>query len=469
VTVLQIALLAALAAIAGRISKGRQLILLAFSVIVVFWLQEAEPYPALRFWLPLATVGLTTLSWALTATPDVRGWRQNWPAATVLAATVLSVAVLRHIPLDRLQVAGTPSLAAVVLAVVAVALIAALLIYAQKAAAQLRVAAIIGIIAALVVLKAPAVMHALMGTLANERALNLTGEASVIAWLGYSYLAFRLLHTIRDRQSGRLPPVSLSEYVNYAIFFPAFTSGPIDRVERFVPELRCPLPLGSEDWIYAVRRLMLGLFKKFVIADLLAVISISNALVSRVQFPGMLWLFLYAYAFRIYFDFSGYTDIAIGMGRLMGIQLPENFNAPYLKPNLTQFWNAWHITLTQWFRSYVFNPMTRSLRRRELPTWLIILITQITTMVLIGLWHGITWGFVAWGLWHGVGLFVHNRWAEVSRNGMPAWTQVGWGPRIMNATGVFLTFNYVALGWLFFTLSGPRVAWLAMRRLFGFA
>jgi alginate O-acetyltransferase complex protein AlgI len=468
VTVFQIAVLAMLAAIAGRISKGRQLILLAISVIAVFWLQDAEPYPALRFWLPLATVGLTTLSWALTATPDVRSWSQNWPAATVLAATVLSVAVLRHIPLDRLHVAGTPSLAAAILAVIALAATTALLIYWQKAAAQLRVVAIIGIIAALVVLKSPAVMQALMAMLANERALNLTGEAMVIAWLGYSYLAFRLLHTIRDRQSGRLPPVSLSEYVNYAVFFPAFTSGPIDRAERFVPELRCPLPLGSEDWIYAVRRLMLGLFKKFVIADLLAVISISNALVSRVQFRGMLWLFLYAYAFRIYFDFSGYTDIAIGMGRLMGIQLPENFNSPYLKPNLTQFWNAWHITLTQWFRSYVFNPMTRYLRRWELPAWLIILITQLTTMVLIGLWHGITWGFAAWGLWHGTGLFIHNRWTEVSRNRMPAWTRVGWGPHVMKATGVFLTFNYVALGWLFFTLSEPRVAWLAMRRLFGF-
>jgi alginate O-acetyltransferase complex protein AlgI len=469
VTVFQIAVLAILAAIAGRITKGRQLVLLAISVIVIFWLQQAEPFPALRFWLPLATVGLTTLTWALTATADVRGWRENWAAAAVLASTVLGVAGLRYLPLNWLHVLSTPSLVATILAVVALAAATALLIYWQKAAAQLRVAAIIGIIAALVVLKSPVFMQALMETLAHERAANLAGETAVIAWLGYSYLAFRLLHTIRDRQSGRLPPLSLSEYVNYAIFFPAFTSGPIDRAERFVPELRCPLPLGSEDWIYAVRRLMLGLFKKFVIADLLAVIAISNALVSRVQFRGMLWLFLYAYAFRIYFDFSGYTDIAIGMGRLMGIQLPENFNSPYLKPNLTQFWNAWHITLTQWFRAYVFNPMTRSLRRRELPVWLIILITQITTMVLIGLWHGITWGFAAWGLWHGTGLFIHNRWTEISRNRMPAWTQAGWGPHVMKATGVFLTFNYVALGWLFFTLPEPRVAWLAMRRLFGFA
>jgi alginate O-acetyltransferase complex protein AlgI len=469
VTVFQIALLTVLAAIAGRVSKGRQLLMLAMSVVVVFWLQEAEPFPALRFWLPLATVGITILSWAITTTPEIREWKDNWPAAMVLVAAILGVALLRLVPLEHLQVPGTPALIYVLVALTVLAAGTALLVRSQEAAPLLRVVAIIGIIVVFVVLKSPAVMQALLDGLALTRDLNASGEATAIAWLGYSYLAFRLLHTIRDRQSGRLPPVRLSEYVNYAIFFPAFTSGPIDRVERFVPELRCPLPLGSEDWIYAGRRLMLGIFKKFVIADLLAVVSINNVLVTRVQSRGMLWLFLYAYAFRIYFDFSGYTDIAIGMGRLMGIRLPENFNAPYLKPNLTQFWNAWHMSLTQWFRSYVFNPMTRALRRRELPVWLIILTTQVTTMVLIGLWHGITWGFAMWGLWHGVGLFVHNRWTELSRDHMPGWTQTGWGSRVLRATGVFLTFNYVAVGWLFFTLSAPRIAWLATRRLFGFA
>ena len=327
------------------------------------------------------------------------------------------------------------------------------------------------IVSAFIALKSPAILQTMTESLARLRGESLASEGAPLAWLGFSYLAFRLLHTIRDRQSGRLPPVSLSEYVNYAIFFPAFTSGPIDRLERFVQELRCPLPLESNDWLEAGSRLLLGLFKKFVIADLLAVISINNVLVSKVQAGGYLWLFLYAYAFRIYIDFSGYTDIAIGMARLMGIRLPENFAGPYLKPNLTQFWNAWHMTLTQWFRAYVFNPLTRAMRRMErpLPVWLIILTAQLTTMVLIGLWHGITWGFAAWGLWHGTGLFLHNRWSEVSRNRMPGWTQTTWGQRAMTAAGITLTFHYVTVGWLFFTLSSPRVAWLAMQKLFGLA
>ncbi len=216
---------------------------------------------------------------------------------------------------------------------------------------------------------------------------------------------------------------------------------------------------------------MIGLFKKFVLADLLAVISINDVLVAQVKTAGWLWLFLYAYAFRIYFDFSGYTDVAIGMGRLMGIRLPENFAAPYLKPNVTKFWNSWHMTLTQWFRSYFFNPLARSMRASNspLPAWLIMMVIQVSTMILIGLWHGVTWGFVAWGLWHGIGLFIHNRWSFFIGGRMPVWTQTHGIQVAMNLLGVFLTFNYVALGWLFFNLSAPVIAWQAMQKLFGLA
>jgi alginate O-acetyltransferase complex protein AlgI len=271
--------------------------------------------------------------------------------------------------------------------------------------------------------------------------------------------------------------------MNYVIFFPSFTAGPIDRIERFVKELRAPLSLTNEDWIDAGMRFFVGLFKKFVIADLLAVISLSDDLVSQIKGGPVLlwshpfyipasiwtWFFLYAYAFRIYFDFGGYTDIAIGMGRLMGIRLPENFSAPYLKPNLTQFWNSWHMTLTQWFRSYFFNPLTRALRSgdRPWPVWLTIFVTQISTMVLIGLWHGVTTGFALWGLWHGLGLFIQNRWSEFIRPHLPGWTKTRTGLVVMNLFGVFLTFNFVTLGWLFFNLSTPAIAWQAILKLFG--
>jgi D-alanyl-lipoteichoic acid acyltransferase DltB (MBOAT superfamily) len=275
-----------------------------------------------------------------------------------------------------------------------------------------------------------------------------------------------LLHTLRDHQSSRLPALTLAEYVNYVIFFPSFTAGPIERAERFMPGLRNPIPLAGQDWVEAGKRFFIGLFKKFILADALALISLNDILAGQVKSPAWMWFFLYAYSLRIYFDFSGYTDIAIGLARIMGIRLPENFASPYFKPSLTQFWNSWHMTLTQWFRAYFFNPLTRALRGRGCAAPLIIFITQISTMVLIGLWHGVTWNFFLWGIWHGLGLFLQNRWSEFMQTRMnaplPPHRQL-----ILNAMGMFLTFNFVSLGWLFFVLSSPSLALKTLGFLFG--
>ena len=180
-------------------------------------------------------------------------------------------------------------------------------------------------------------------------------------------------------------------------------------------------------------------------------------------------MLLYAYAFRIYFDFSGYTDIAIGLGKLMGFNLPENFERPYLKPNLTTFWNSWHITLAQWFRAYWFNPLTRSLRtgKWQPPMWVVILIGQVTTMFLIGLWHGLTWNFAAWGLWHALGLFVHNRWSEATKARFAGWVDHPRWQQIISILGVLITFHYVALGWVWFALPSTNLSWQVLGKLFG--
>jgi D-alanyl-lipoteichoic acid acyltransferase DltB (MBOAT superfamily) len=171
----------------------------------------------------------------------------------------------------------------------------------------------------------------------------------------------------------------------------------------------------------------------------------------------------------LFFDFSGYTDIAIGLGLLSGVKLPENFDQPYLKSNLTAFWNSWHVTLARWFRSYFFNPLTRWLRSGPLThsSGLIILVGQLSTMVLIGLWHGITWNFAIWGLWHGIGLFVHNRWLSYIRTSSnPAF--LGWLPeRIRNAVGVALTFQFTTLGWVWFALPELELSLNTLRVLAG--
>ena len=170
--------------------------------------------------------------------------------------------------------------------------------------------------------------------------------------------------------------------------------------------------------------------------------------------------------------------MAIGLAQFIGISLPENFKQPYRQPNLTLFWNNWHMTLTQWFRAYFFNPFARALRKsRKLSAGTMVLVSQLATMTLIGLWHGVAWSFLFWGLWHGFGLFVQNRWS--------GWVKVrlaGASPsphrsallrvqartqRMLSLVGILLTFNYVALGWVWFVLPDPAQSWQFILRLWG--
>jgi D-alanyl-lipoteichoic acid acyltransferase DltB (MBOAT superfamily) len=289
-----------------------------------------------------------------------------------------------------------------------------------------------------------------------------------IRWLGFSYLAFRLLHTLRDRLAGRLPSLTLREFVTYIVFFPALAAGPIDRAERFIQDLRAP---AAPALVEAGGRIAFGIFKKFILADSLALIALGPEVARQTasSSPLWLWILLYAYAFRLYFDFGGYTDVAIGLGQLFGVRLPENFSRPYLRPNLAAFWNSWHKTLAGWFRGYVFNPLTRALRstRRPLPTGLIILIGQLTTMVLIGLWHGITWNFAVWGAWHGVGLFIHNRWTDLLRRRGVRLPSDGALTRLAGLAGALLTFHYVTLGWAWFALPSLSLSSGVLLGLFG--
>jgi alginate O-acetyltransferase complex protein AlgI len=450
------------------LKRGRLLVLLATCALAVYALQPVLPVRGLDFWLPTATLGLTVLGWILTTPREQRLWRNNWPAAAILGGVVLALGLTRYLGfLLPLTASRPPQIIQIIGVLAGIAVVAFLMGRFSKPSKLLLSAGFGFVILLFVILKVP-----VLAEWASKVLRGWNGQSAALAspldirWLGFSYIAFRLLHTLRDRQTGRLPTVRLSEYVVYVIFFPVLAAGPIDRIERFVGDLRRPLALKPDDFGGAVKRLVLGLFKKFAVADALALIALNANNAMQVRTAGWAWVLLYAYAFQIYFDFSGYTDIAVGLGRLLGIKLPENFKAPYLKQNLTQFWNNWHMTLTQWFRTYFFYPVTRALRsdRKPLPIAVIILITQIATMVLIGLWHGVTWNFIAWGLWHGVGLFIHNRWSE--------WTKVrfmalpsGW-QKILNMGGVLLTFHFVTIGWVFFALPSPAVSIHFLQALF---
>jgi alginate O-acetyltransferase complex protein AlgI len=445
--------------------------ILAGSVLAAYWLQPSVPIRNLDFWLPTLSIALTILTWSITAAKTRQTLWGNRIAFLAIFAVILLVAILRYLgSVCCLTPTRPPQLFQVLVALGVVAGLA-VLISNTPARRFLSYLMIFTILVLFVILKsgwfAQQTSAGLRGLMGQDSALASTLD---LRWLGFSFLAFRLLHVLRDSQQGRLPDYSLDEFVSYALFYPSYTSGPIDRSQRFIQQdLRHLDPLTAAPLFSGGQRIVIGLFKKFVLADSLAMIALSPQNAGQVSSTLWIWVLLYAYALRLYFDFSGYTDIAIGLGKFLGIHLPENFASPYTKVNLTAFWNSWHITLAQWFRAYVFNPLTRLLRSQpdRFPAWFIILVGQLTTMLLIGLWHGITWNFAVWGLWHAIGLFIHNRWSGWIRPRYPDASQHKSLHKLIVLGGWFLTFQYVTLSWVWFALPSIPSSLLAFQKLFG--
>lgn len=474
-TLTYILIFAAVALFLGLVmwNRWRVYLLMGISALAVYLLQPALPIRSLDFWLSTITLLLTVLGWLLTTPSAKLRERNNLVALAILFGTVVFADLTRYLGLGWTLSATLPPKVEALAVFLALAglLLVVVAFFKRLSPAFLLTAGIVLLIGIFIILKVPSLATAVSGVIRYALGRSSANAAATdLRWLGFSYIAFRLLHTIRDRLTGRLPVVSLPEYVTYVIFFPALTAGPIDRIERFIQDLRRhPISLSAEDLSIAGKRLMVGLFKKFVLADSLAIIALNSVNALQTRTAGWMWVLLYAYTFQILFDFSGYTDIAIGIGGFLGFRLPENFANPYLKPNLTQFWNSWHMTLTQWFRSYFFNPVTRFLRsgKHRLPIPAIIFITQLATMLLIGLWHGITWNFILWGLWHGVGLFLQNRWSEFIRPRLAGLENCKGLNLSLTALSTIITFHYVALGWVWFALPDPVLSWNVFLKLLG--
>lgn len=367
------------------------------------------------------------------------------------ALTVLSLILSGQPPAETLMV--LPAAGLVVLGGLNVGALIRDLPHPEADSARKRFAllGIVGIIGLLAILKLPTLQGAVNSLVQAD------GADRLIGWVGFSYIAFRLMHVLLDYRIGRVTAVSLRDFTLYSLFFPAIPAGPIARLEQFHKELQRELPtksLASDEVLQGLVRIGIGLLKKFVLADTLALIALTPNTAAHSSSTAILWLMVYAYALQLFFDFSGYVDIAIGIGRIAGITLPENFKAPYFQRNLTQFWNQWHITLSTWFRLYFFMPFSRVLMSTPLKSQraLVILLAQVATMILIGLWHGAALNFVLWGTWHGVGLWAHKQISDRLR---------GWDgfvsnrPRLgqlITVGSVIATFHFVAVGWVFFAL-----------------
>ena len=280
----------------------------------------------------------------------------------------------------------------------------------------------------------------------------------VLLPLAISFFTFQQIGFLIDTYRGRLRHEGLQRYALFVCFFPQLIAGPIVHYRDFVPQLRRPemYHLHWRNLALGLTIFSIGLFKKTVLADGLGdyvdpVFSTSIVALNVVD----AWSGVLAYTFQIYFDFSGYSDMALGLGQMIGISLPVNFNSPYKSTSIIEFWRRWHMTLSHFLRDYVYIPLggnQRGTPRR--------LINIIVTMGLGGLWHGAGWGFVLWGLLHGTYLVINHFWRLALR---PAETPTRFG----RIAGTSATFFAVLLGWVLFRAVDLEGAIFVYRAMLG--
>ncbi len=255
----------------------------------------------------------------------------------------------------------------------------------------------------------------------------------VILPLGISFHTFQALsYTIDVYRGKREPERHLGIFALYIAFFPQLVAGPIERAGHMIPQLRSEVHFDYDRVVSGLRLMLWGLYKKVVVADRLAV-YVNQVYDAPARHPGgQLLLATYFFAYQIYCDFSGYTDIAIGAARVLGYELARNFNQPYGANSVAEFWHRWHISLSTWFRDYVYIPLGGS---RVGPARLVF--NLMVVFLVSGMWHGANWTFLVWGALHGVYVVVTR------------WTAAFW-ERVPRAIAVLLTFHMVLVAWVFF-------------------
>lgn len=266
----------------------------------------------------------------------------------------------------------------------------------------------------------------------------------IIPPLGISYITFKHISYLTDIKWKITEKGSFGEFLCYSSLFTIFTAGPIERFEKFRPQVQNRISFSGAFIEQSFARITIGLFKKLVIADWIAHFA-NPVLNNQAEYPPMIvFAALLGFSIQIYMDFSGYSDIAIGASMLFGLKIMENFNYPYFVSNISQFWRNWHISLSDWLRDYLFFPLSKVSSRK---IWTVFFVPVIV-MGICGFWHGAEWHFAMWGVWHGVGLSFYQLWLMYKRKNkkLSALTQSSW----FNFAGILFTFIYVTLGWWFF-------------------
>jgi alginate O-acetyltransferase complex protein AlgI len=296
----------------------------------------------------------------------------------------------------------------------------------------------------------------------------------IVLPLGISFITFQKIAFLIDVQSGRMKSFTFREYCTFVLFFPQLIAGPIVHYREMMPQfVTTSCRFNKENFAVGLTLLIFGLLKKGVLADniapLITPIYEHSAAAGKTSFL-LAWLAAVGFTLQIYFDFSGYTDMALGLARFFGIKLPPNFNSPLKAVSIVDFWLRWHMTLTRFLTAYIYNPLVLWLTRRRAmkgrpgfgvrnPTFSafvsLLMVPLITTMFISGLWHGAGYGFIIWGLLHGAYLTINHGWRVFAA---PRWRNRASYDRIIKPTGFVLTFVSVATAMLFFRASTVKSA-----------
>ncbi len=318
---------------------------------------------------------------------------------------------------------------------------------------------------------------------------------NILLPVGISFYTFENLSYTIDVYRGHFEPArKFTDYLLFLSFFPKLVMGPIVRAHDFVPQINKPYIITENDFAKGFYLILSGLFKKLIISDYITLNFVNYIFDDPSRYTGLENLFaVYGYAVVIYCDFSGYSDVAIGIAKWLGFSIPTNFLSPYQSKNITEFWRRWHISLSSWLRDYLYIPLGGN-KQGSFGTWffsilffggvffacfkgfhlpwfsafgitagilLLFLLPAIitrekkgistnlnllTTMLLGGLWHGASWNFIIWGSLHGISLAIHKVWMLLTGKAFGKFNN----SRLYNAVAVLITFHFVCFGWVFF-------------------
>lgn len=286
--------------------------------------------------------------------------------------------------------------------------------------------------------------------------------STIILPVGISFYTFQTISYTVDVYRGKVKPVkNIIDFGFYVSFFPQLVAGPIVRAAEFIPQLYQKFKLTKQEFGHAVFLILSGLLKKMLISDYISINYVDRVFESPGSFTGFENLMaVYGYSIQIYCDFSGYTDIAIGVALLLGFRLPVNFNSPYKALNITDFWHRWHISLSSWLRDYLYIPLGGN-RKGKTRTYINIMIT----MLLGGLWHGANMRFVIWGGLHGLGLVIHKLWMKLNLSLSKYYTTHSSRNIFYRFISVFTTFHLVTFAWIFFRAKNMDVAMSMIKQM----